>query len=112
GAVCGVYDGSMGHLVSFLGGPSGNLDAGVLELVAAVDGGEHGRDALQRPRVGQRSHVDGAQTDALTEFARDLLGLGVSATEKEVALNGVLGGRKLMGSDVVEGGDHSRLRSQ
>src|SRR5262244_2889929 len=61
----------------FLGGQSSDLDPGVLELVAAVNGGEHGRDALERPRVGQRSHIDGAQAHALAEFARDLLGLGV-----------------------------------
>src|SRR5262249_56004051 len=80
--------------------------------VGGVEGGEPGRDARQWPRVGQRSHVDGAQAHALAELARDLLGLGVSATKEEVALDGVLGGRKLVGGDVVEGGDHSRLRSQ
>src|SRR5574341_253252 len=56
-----VHSGYFGHGASFSGGQSGDLDAGVLELVATVDGGEHGGDAFERARVGEGAYVDGAE---------------------------------------------------
>src|SRR6266496_2958942 len=94
---------------SFSGRQSGDLDAGVLELVPAVDGGEHGRDALERPRVRERAHVDGPEAHAAGQLGHHLLRLRIPSAKQEVALDVVTGRRELVGGDVVERGDDSRL---
>src|SRR5690242_1632951 len=93
-------------------GKSGDLDAGVLELVAPVDGGQHRGDALDRPRVGERAHVDGAQAHRGPQIRDQLLGFRVAPAEEEVALDRVLARGELVGRDVVEGGDHAGLGAE
>src|SRR5574341_554119 len=88
---------------------AGDLEAGVLELVAAVDRGEERGDAFERPGVGERADVDRAEPDRASELAHGLLGGGGGAAEQQIALDRLVGFRELVGGDVVEGGDDVRL---
>src|SRR5574338_677538 len=93
-------------------GKPGDLYPRILELVAPVDGRQHRGDAFDRPRVGERAHVDRAQAHRGPQLADQLLGLGVPAAEQQVALDRVLARGELVGRDVVEGGDDPRLRAE
>jgi integrase len=87
-------------------------DAGVLELVAPVDGREHRGDALDGPRVGEGSHVHRPEPHRRAQVGDELLGLRVAAAEQQVARDGVVAGGELVGRDVVEGGDDPDLRAE
>src|SRR3990170_7899185 len=89
----------------------GDLDPRVLDLVPAVDGGEHGRDPLDGPRVGEWPDIENPEPHALAEVGDGRLRRGVVAADQEVAVDGMLGGQ-LVGGDVVERGHHVRLGAQ
>src|SRR6266571_687699 len=85
-----------------------DLEAGALELVPAVDGGEHGRDALERAGVGERPDVDHAQPHGTPQLGDRLLRGGLAADE-EVAVDRMVRRGELVRGDVMEGGDDPRL---
>src|SRR2546422_8397766 len=85
---------------------AGDLDAGVLQLVAPVDRGEDRGDALERPGVGKRADVDRAQAHRAGQLAHGLFGRGVGAAQQKVALDRVIRLGQLVRGDVMEGGDH------
>src|SRR6266545_4608176 len=87
---------------------AGDLDAGVLQLVAPVDRGEDRGDTLERPGVGERADVDGAQAHRAGQLAHGLFGHGIGAAQEKIALDRVIRLGQLVGGDVVEGGDHFR----
>jgi integrase len=89
-----------------------DLDAGVLELVAAIDGGEQRGDALDGPRIAERAHVDRAQPHRFPEIGDELLAVGVGAAEEQVALDGVVTRGQLVRGDVVERGHHACLGAE
>jgi uncharacterized membrane protein len=91
---------------------AGDAKAGVLPLVAAVDGGQHRRDAFQRTGVAERPHVDGPESQRGPEHRHRRLGLGVVAAQQQVAVDGVAAVGQLMGGDVVEGGDDPSVGQQ
>src|SRR2546428_9896258 len=91
---------------------AGDLDAGVLQLVAPVDRGEDRGDALERPGVGERADVDRAQAHRAGQLAHGLLGHGVGAAQEKIALDRVTRLGQLVGGDEVGGGGHFRVRQQ
>src|SRR6266704_4023187 len=66
---------------------AGDLDAGVLQLVAPVDRGEDRGDALERAGVGERADIDRAQAHRARQLAHGLFGRGVGAAQQKVALD-------------------------
>jgi integrase len=80
-----------------------DLDARVLQLVAAVDGGEHRGDALERPGIAQGTRVHRAKPHGGGQIGDQLLGVGVASAEQQVALDRLVAGGKFVGGDVVKG---------
>src|SRR3989442_6217780 len=74
-----------------------DLDAGVLQLVAAIDRGEHRRDSLERSRVGERAGVQGAQPERGAELGHHLLRRGVAPAEQEIAFDRMIAVLELVG---------------
>src|SRR5687767_4260894 len=81
---------------------AGDLDPRVLQLVAAVDGGEDGGDALQRAGVAERADVEDAETHRAAELRDRVPGAGVPAADQQVALDRVIGLGQLVRGDVME----------
>src|SRR5436309_971217 len=86
---------------------AGDLDAGVLEPVAAVDRREDRRDPLQQRRVRERPDVDGPEPHRAPELGDRVLRRLIAA-EEEVAVDRLVGLGKLVGGNVMERGDHLR----
>src|SRR2546426_2697297 len=80
----------------------GDLDAAVLDLVAAIDGGQHRGDALDRPGVGQRAGVDRAEPDRPAELGHGVLGVGVPAADEQIAVDRLVELGQLVSGDVVD----------
>src|SRR5690242_8365366 len=68
-----------------------DLDPRVLQLVATVDGGQHGRDALDGAGVGEWSDVEGAQPHGAPELGDDVARVRVVAAAEQVALDRMIG---------------------
>src|SRR5881397_3354388 len=66
---------------------AGDLNAGVLQLVAPIDRGENRGDALERSGVGERADVDRAQAHRTRQLAHALLGRGIGAAQQKIALD-------------------------
>src|SRR5262249_59376288 len=81
---------------------AGDLDAGVLDLVAAIDRGQHRGDAFDRAGIGQRAGVDGPESHRPSELRHGLLGVGVLAANEQIAVDRFVELGQLVGGDVVE----------
>src|SRR5438876_11262555 len=89
-----------------------DLDARVLELVAAVDRRQDRRDPFQEPRIRERPDVDGPKPHRAPELGDRVLRPLVVAAQEEIALDRVVGLGELVSGDVVERGDHLRTEQK
>src|SRR3989442_6683756 len=81
----------------------GDPETGVLQLIAAVDGGEHRGDRLERAGVGERTHVEHPQPHGGAQVGDRSLGAGVVAADEQVTVDGAVRLGQLVRGDVVEG---------